>query len=244
MKMQSAAPIAAFLIFAAVLAMAWVRGGVEAVSAAPQTQSAAAQTKTPSSNQKIRVAFVLTEGATMIDFAGPWEVFQDAGGEDGPDVFELFTVSESRNPIHTSGGMTVVPDYTFDDAPPAKIVVIGAQRGAPKLADWLRRVDKESEVIMSVCVGSFQLGKAGLLDGRQATTHHNYYDQFQKAFPKATLIKGRRFVQSDEVIYTAGGLTSGIDLALHIVEKYCGRGVAQKTANYMEYESKRWMAPQ
>jgi transcriptional regulator GlxA family with amidase domain len=243
MKMQSAAPIAVFLIFATVPAMAWVRGGVEAVSAAPQTQSAPAQTKTPSSNQKIRVVFVLTEGATMVDFAGPWEVFQDAGGEDGPDVFELFTVSESRNPIHTSGGMTVVPDYTFDDAPPAKIVVIGAQRGAPKLADWLRRIDKESEVIMSVCVGSFQLGKAGLLDGKQATTHHNYYDQFQKAFPKATLIKGRRFVQSDEVIYTAGGLTSGIDLALHIVEKYCGRDVAQKTANYMEYESKSWMAP-
>jgi transcriptional regulator GlxA family with amidase domain len=244
MRMQSAGPVAAFLIFAAILATAWVRGGVEGASAAPQPQAAATQAKTPPSNQKIRVAFVLTEGATMIDFAGPWEVFQDAGGEDGPDVFELFTVSESRNPIRTSGGMTVVPDYTFDDAPPAKIVVIGAQRGAPKLADWLRRVDKESEVIMSVCVGSFQLGKAGLLDGKQATTHHGYYDQFQRAFPKATLIKGRRFVQSDEVIYTAGGLTSGIDLALHIVEKYCGRDVAQKTANYMEYESKSWMAPQ
>ena len=244
MRMQSAGPVAAPLIFAAILATAWVRGGVEGASAAPQPQAAAAQSKTPPSNQKIRVAFVLTEGATMIDFAGPWEVFQDAGGEEGPDIFELFTVSESRNPVHTSGGMTVIPDYTFDDAPPARIVVIGAQHGAPKLADWLRRVDKESEVIMSVCVGSFQLGKAGLLDGKQATTHHGYYDQFQKAFPKATLIKGRRFVKSDEVIYTAGGLTSGIDLALHIVEKYCGRDVAQKTATYMEYESKSWMAPQ
>src|SRR5579864_3068181 len=153
MRMQSAGPVAAFLIFAAILATTWVRGGVKGASAAPQPQAAVAQSKMSSGNQKIRIAFVLTEGATMIDFAGPWEVFQDAGGEDGPDIFELFTVSESRNPIRTSGGMTVVPDYTFDDAPPAKIVVIGAQRGAPKLADWLRRVDKESEVIMSVCVG-------------------------------------------------------------------------------------------
>jgi len=89
--------------------------------------------------------------------------------------------------------------------------------------------------------GSFQLGKAGLLDGKEATTHHEFYNQFQKKFPKAKLVKGQRFVQSDDVVYTAGGLTSGIDLALHIVEKYYGRDVAMQTATYMEYESTHWM---
>ena len=155
--------------------------------------------------------------------------------------FELYTVGESRNPVHTSGGMTVVPDYTFEDAPTPGIVVIPAQRGAAKMADWLRRMDKESDVVMSVCTGAFQLGKAGLLDGKKATTHHEFYDQFQKSFPKTKLVKGMRFVQSDEVVYTAGGLTSGIDLALHIVDKYYGREVALQTAKYMEYESTHWM---
>jgi transcriptional regulator GlxA family with amidase domain len=117
-------------------------------------------------------------------------------------------------------------------------VVVGAQGGDPKLADWLRHRNKETDVLMSVCTGAFQLGKAGLLDAKQATTHHNFYDKFQKSFPKVKLVKGKRFVQS---IYTAGGLTSGIDLALHIVEKYYGRDVALQTAKEMEYESTRWM---
>ncbi|HEV2297889.1 MAG TPA: DJ-1/PfpI family protein [Candidatus Acidoferrales bacterium] len=198
----------------------------------------------PTDGEKISVAFVLTEGTTMIDFAGPWEVFQDV--MTSPDnkmvhPFKLFTVSGSKNPIHTSAGMTVVPDYTFENAPPARIVVIPAQNGDPKLADWLRGRDKKSDVVMSVCTGAFQLGEAGLLDGKKATTHHEFYDLFQKSFPNVTLLKGRRFVQSDDVIYTAGGLTSGIDLALHIVEKYYGRDVALQTAKYMEYDSQGWL---
>jgi transcriptional regulator GlxA family with amidase domain len=199
-------------------------------------------------NDKIRVAFVLTEGAQMIDFAGPWETFQDVmlipPGKTMKDMkapFELYTVSGSKNPIHTTGGMTVLPEYTFDDAPAPRIVVVGAQDGDPKLSDWLRRMDKQSEVVMSVCTGAFQLGEAGLLDGKRATTHHDAFGNFRKAFPKTTLVKGQRFVQSDDVIYTAGGLTSGIDLALHIVEKYYGRQVAMDTAKYMEYESTHWM---
>jgi len=211
---------------------------------ASQSTQARRSLTPPTDGKKIPVAFVLTEGATMIDFAGPWEVFQDVMPVSGDNMvmpFELYTVGESKNPIHTSGGMTVVPDYTFDDAPTPRIVVIPAQRGAPKMAEWLRRMDKESDVVMSVCTGAFQLGKAGLLDGKEATTHHEFYDQFQKSFPKAKLVKGQRFVQSDDVIYTAGGLTSGIDLALHIVEKYYGRDVALQTAKYMEYESTHWM---
>jgi len=198
----------------------------------------------PADGKKIPVAFVLMEGATMIDFSGPWEVFQDvqiASGEKTVQAFELFTVGESKEPVRVSGGMTIVPDYSFADAPTARVVVVPAERGSPKLLDWLRSREKQSDVLMSVCTGAFQLGRAGLLDGKEATTHHEFYDQFQKAFPKTTLIKGHRYVQSDDVVYTAGGLTSGIDLALHIVEKYYGRDVARKTADYMEYQSKGWI---
>jgi transcriptional regulator GlxA family with amidase domain len=188
----------------------------------------------------ISVAFVLGDGATVIDFSGPWEVFQDAGGPDGTEHFHLFTVAASKAPIRASGGMIITPEYSFADAPPAQIVVIPAHRGAPELMNWLRERDKQAEVVMSVCTGAFQLGKAGLLDGKQVTTHHDFYNEFEKDFPKARLVKGRRYVQSDDVIYTAGGLTSGIDLALHIVEQYLGSEAAQKTADYMEYQGTGW----
>jgi transcriptional regulator GlxA family with amidase domain len=202
----------------------------------------------PPAKGEILVAFVLTEGATMIDFAGPWEVFQDvhvqgrAASMDGMMPFRLYTVSDSRTPIHTSGGMQVIPDYTFDDAPPPRVVVVGAQTGkSERMLEWLRRSARESDVLMSVCTGAFKLGAAGVLDGKKATTHHDFFDQFAKRFPSVSLQRGKRYVRSDATIFTAGGLTSGIDLALHVVELYFGRSVAEQTAIYMEYEGKGWV---
>jgi transcriptional regulator GlxA family with amidase domain len=201
----------------------------------------------PPANGKINVAFVVSEGANVIDMAGAWEVFQDVmipergSNHDEQMPFRLYTVWESREPVRMTGGLKVVPDFTFEDAPPPRIVVVGANSSAKSLLEWLRRRSRESDVVMSVCTGAFKLGSAGLLDGKPATTHHLFYDQFTEAFPAVRLQKGRRFVQSDAVIATAGGLTSGIDLALHVVERYFGRAAAQRTADYMEYEGKGWM---
>jgi transcriptional regulator GlxA family with amidase domain len=184
--------------------------------------------------QPMKVAFVLTEGANVIDMAGPWEVFQDTTVGDRMG-FELFTVGESSNAVTMTGGFRAVPQYTFANAPRADIVVIGAQRGASALPEWLRARAKDSRVVMSVCTGAFKLADAGLLEGKKATTHHEFWDAFAKKFPKIQLERGTRFVQSDDVVFTAGGLTSGIDLALHIVEKFYGREAADRTAAYMEY---------
>jgi transcriptional regulator GlxA family with amidase domain len=94
--------------------------------------------------------------------------------------------------------------------------------------------------MMSVCTGAFQLGRAGLLAGKEATTHHDFFDRFAQAFPDVTLRRGHRFVEGSERIATSGGLTSGVDLALRVVERYFGRQVAQNTADYMEYQSTGW----
>ncbi len=210
--------------------------------------SAGARKLVPPVKGHIPVAFVITESAQMIDFAGPWEVFQDVMIEsrgafmDEQMPFELYTVSDSKQPVHTSGGMTVIPDFTFDDAPVPKIVVVGAQAGkSPKMMDWLRKMSKQSDVVMSVCTGAFRLGQAGLLDGKKATTHHDYYDAFQQRFPNVSLQRGQRYVRSDDTVFTAGGLTSGIDLALHIVSLYFGHDVAANTAQIMEYQGTGWM---
>jgi transcriptional regulator GlxA family with amidase domain len=200
----------------------------------------------PPPSGKIRVAFAISEGATMIDFAGPWEVFQDVHVEgrgstmDERMPFELYTVAESREPVRASGGMRIVPDYTFDDAPAPRVIIVPAQRGSERLRAWLVQMRPRVDVLASVCTGAFHLGRAGLLDGKQATTHHDFYDRFAQANPKVTLVRGRRFVEADAVVSTAGGLSSGIDLALHIVQRYYGREAAARTAAYMEYEGKGW----
>jgi putative intracellular protease/amidase len=201
----------------------------------------------PANGQKLRVAFVLTEDAVMIDFAGPWEVFQDvmvpSHGVSMEDQhpFELYVVSDSTKPIHASDGMQIAPDYSFDNAPTPNIVVIPAQSGrSPKMLEWVRRMTRQSEVVMSVCTGAFVLADAGLLNGKHATTHHGALGRLQKNFPAIRVERGMRYVQSDPVIFTAGGLSSGIDLALHIVDLYFGREAAQATADMMEYEGTGW----
>ena len=201
---------------------------------------------TPPAKGKIPVAFAISEGVTVIDFAGPWEVFQDVHvRERGKDMdeqmpFQLFTVSDKTEVLTGSGGLKLVPDYTFETAPQPKVVVVPAQRGSQALHAWLRKMATSADVVMSVCTGAFQLGKAGLLAGKSATTHHDFFDQFAQAFPDVTLKRGLRFVE-EEKISTAGGLYSGIDLALRVVDRYFGREVAQATATYMEYQSKGWI---
>ena len=208
---------------------------------------AAGNKLTPPAKGKIPVAFAISDGVTVIDFAGPWEVFQDVMiRERGKDMdeqmpFELFTVSEKIEPLTGSGGLKLVPDYTFDTAPQPKIIVVPAQRGSQSLHAWLRKVSPETDVTMSVCTGAFQLGKAGLLAGKSATTHHDFLERFEKTFPDVSVKRGLRFVENEK-ISTAGGLSSGIDLALRVVDRYFGRDVAQATATYMEYQSKGWIA--
>jgi transcriptional regulator GlxA family with amidase domain len=222
-----------------------------AFSAAPAPESpsvgASEGRLTPPAKGTIPVAFVLTEGAVMIDFAGPWEVFEgvhvDSRGTSMEEQmpFELYTVSDSRKPIHVSGGMQVIPDHTFDDAPAPRVVVIPAQGGhSPKMLGWIRKMTTQADVVMSVCTGAFKLAATGVLKGKKATTHHGSYDRFQKEFPDVLLQRNMRYVRSDSRVFTAGGLSSGIDLALHVVDLYFGRDVAEKTAAYLEYEGKGW----
>jgi putative intracellular protease/amidase/YHS domain-containing protein len=198
----------------------------------------------PPAQGSIPVAFVISKGAQVIDFTGPWEVFQDVivpGRTDHP--FRLYTVSESTAPIHTSGGMKIVPDYTFENAPAPKVIVIPAQSEPSEATlDWIRRSTKTTDVTMSVCTGAFVLAKTGLLSGKTATTYHGAFVRFANQFPDIHLKRGARFVE-DGNLATAGGLSSGIDLALRVVERYFGREVAQKTAYDMEYQGLGWMNP-
>ena len=208
---------------------------------------AAAPTETtnslkPPEKDQIPVAFLIADRAVVIDFCGPWEVFQDVVVPSRTDMpFRLYTVAETGKPIRTSGGMQIVPDYTIANAPGPKVIVIPAQsEPSSAVLDWIRKSSKTTDVTMSVCTGAFVLAKTGLLDGKSATTYHGAFGRFAMTFPKIELKRGARFVENGNLA-TAGGLSSGIDLALRVVERYYGREVAQKTAYNMEYQGQGWM---
>jgi transcriptional regulator GlxA family with amidase domain len=199
---------------------------------------AAANRIEPPKDNRIPVAITISAGVTVIDFSGPWEVFQDAWvSERGEDKqpFQLYTVSETLEPVRGSAGLRIVPDFTFATAPPPRVVVVPAQKGSPALHDWLRRTSQTADVTMSVCTGAFQLARAGLLSGREATTHHDSLDRLAAQYPDVRVKRGVRYVEGPR-ISTAGGLSSGIDLALRVVERYYGRPTADRTAAYMEYQ--------
>ena len=155
--------------------------------------------------------------------------------------FRLYTVSDELKLIHASGGLKIMPDYTFKDAPLQQVIVVPAQGGRSEMMlDWLQRNSATSDVTMSVCTGAFILARAGLLDGLKVTTHHEFLDDLAKRYPRVNVQRGVRFVENDQVS-TAAGLSSGIDLALRVVERYFGRDVAQKTTEMMEYQGKSWI---
>jgi transcriptional regulator GlxA family with amidase domain len=208
----------------------------EAVTAGPSPL-------TPPAKGAIPVAFLVSDHATVIDFTGPWEVFQDAVAPDrrgDEELFRLFTVADGPQTVEVTGGMRLTPNHTVDDAPDPKVIVVPAMMASDRILEWLRKKSATADLVMSVCTGAFVLAEAGLLKGRAVTTHHEFQDRLKKRHPELDVKSGVRFVEGGRVA-TAGGLTSGIDLALHVVERYFGRAAAEATARYMEYESRGWV---
>src|SRR5262249_40364066 len=139
-----------------------------AAASAKGSDTAQASSLKPSS--PIPVAFVISQGAVVIDFCGPWEVFRDVMVAGGDHPFSLYTVSDNPAPITAGGGMKIIPDYTFANAPAPKVIVIPAQSEPSKvMLDWIRRSTRDTDVTMSVCTGAFVLAKTGLLNGKSAT---------------------------------------------------------------------------
>jgi transcriptional regulator GlxA family with amidase domain len=190
------------------------------------------------------VAVVLYEGVELLDFAGPGEVFSAAanfGAVDGKPAFRVYTVATTKAPLTSQGFLKVVPEFSIEDAPAPDLIVIPGGNSSTLTNDarfmaWARKAFKGAEVSMSVCTGAFVLGKAGLLDGRSATTWFGATEKLRTAVPGTTVQEGRRFIDQGPVVTTAG-VSAGIDGALHIVARLLGRDVAEKTAQYMEY---RW----
>jgi transcriptional regulator GlxA family with amidase domain/YHS domain-containing protein len=196
--------------------------------------SSFAQTET----KPLNVAIFIYEGVELLDFSGPYEVFGNTGG------FNVYTVSYLPEvSVYPQNKIKLKPDYQLVDCPKPDILIFpgatpeGVMRVYmnEEVMKWVKETNEQTQLTMSVCTGAYFLSKAGILDGKSATTHHGAIDYLQQYTPKAKILRNTRFVEDGKIITTAG-VSAGLDGALHIVEKLKGMEVAQKTASLMEYD--------
>lgn len=191
------------------------------------------------------VGILIFDDVEILDVTGPFEVFavtrlNDEQRLQQSSPFKVYLISETKNQILAIGGLRLTPDVTISECPELDLLIIPGGWGTRKesknkiLLNWIGNQFTNDRLIASVCTGSSLLGKAGLLDGRDATTHWRAFDFLQESAPKARILKDVRFTLT-EPIFTSAGISAGIDLALRIVSHLFGTEVGQATARHMEY---------
>lgn len=181
------------------------------------------------------VAIVALAGVQPFELGVAWEGFGIDRSDDGVPSYDCFVVSMAKT-VPTAGGWTLSTPHRLDRARSADLVVVPAnvdpgQHPEPLLQLLRETVDRGAKV-MSVCSGAFALGAAGLLDGRDCTTHWRYAQQLAEQFPAARVNPDVLFV-CDGPVYTSAGTAAGLDLCLHIIRSDYGEEIARKVARRM-----------
>lgn len=199
---------------------------------------------------KIRtVGIYVFDEIEVLDLGGPFEVFSTASrmrlrlqpGAVKP--FEVFTVSEAVRPIRARGGLMLQPNFAFADHPPIDLLivpggVVTAELQRDAVIGWIARTAAGATLTASVCTGVFLLAKAGLLHGRTITTHWEDIGDFRAMFPGIPVREDTRWVD-DGTVVTSAGISAGLDMSLHLVERLEGEELALRTARQMDYDWQR-----
>lgn len=201
-----------------------------------------------------RVGILLYDYVDVLDFTGPAEVLALTTKNKVEEAltlykkellptkpFEIFTISETGEQIKTHSGIKVEPDFSFDISPELDILIIpgGPLRAVQsmiknkKVQEWIIK-HKNSEYICSVCTGAYILGSTGLLNGKKATTHHLALKNLQEKYPEIQVVSESKVIHDSNLI-TSGGVSSGINMALYLVEQIMGKSVAKRTAKTIEF---------
>ncbi len=189
----------------------------------------------------LNVGILVFDDVEVLDFAGPFQVFTTAERLARPaKPFATFTVA-ADNAVQARGGLAIVPSYTFGREPRVDVLIVPGgvvtdEIGKPAVIEWIAARAAEARLTASVCTGAFLLAKAGVLDGKKATTHWEDIDDFRKSFPGIPIDVEARFVDQGRVV-TSAGISAGIDMSLHLVERLANESLARRTARQMDY---RW----
>jgi|SRR5919108_1114602 transcriptional regulator GlxA family with amidase domain len=196
----------------------------------------------------MRVGLLVFEGVDLLDAGGPYEVFLTASrlvARDGDPVpFEVVTISRTGAPVTAYGGLGLVPQASVESCGPLDVVVVpgtvdvDAATGDASLVEAVRRLAATSELTASVCTGAFLLASADLVGDRPWTTHWEDIDALAARVGGGDGgvrgVRGVRWVDAGDVV-TAAGLSSGIAMALHLVDRLAGRDLAERTARQIDY---------
>ncbi len=189
--------------------------------------------------KRINVGILLFDDVETLDFAGPFEVFSITGQRNGNGDFNVFTIAKNSGPILAVNGLSINPNYLFNNCPEVEILIVPGGYGTRRLIEddetiqWIKQKANLATLVLSVCTGSLLLAQAGLLSGLSATTHHLCYDLLER-IDSSIKLKEERFVDNGRIL-TAAGIAAGIDMSLHVVSRVIGKNAAVETANYMEY---------
>lgn len=192
------------------------------------------------------VGIYIFDNMEILDFAGPYEVFSVTSELNQYNFFKVFTIGEMQGIVKTANGLKVIADYSIGDHPPVDILIVPGGKGTrsevknQKVMDWIRKTQPETAITMSVCTGSVLLGKLGLLDGLESTTHHKVLELLKESAPNTIVNPNKRMIDHGSIA-TCGGISAGIDLSLHMVERLHGSEIREKTQAYMEYGD--WKTP-
>ncbi|ERP89557.1 glutamine amidotransferase [Alcanivorax sp. P2S70] len=186
----------------------------------------------------LQIGIVIYDEAEVLDFAGPYEVFATAARLCGSKPWSVSLISE-RKTVRARGSFPVQSHFTLDNHPPLDVLLVsgGVHTWAMNntvLLDSLRRAARSAQWITSVCTGAFILAQAGLLTHQNVTTHWEDIDELGTRFPDLSIKENVRWVEDGNRI-TSAGISAGIDMSLHLVEKLHSRDLALNTAKQMDY---------
>jgi transcriptional regulator GlxA family with amidase domain len=186
---------------------------------------------------QVKVAVLIYNGVELVDMNGPIDVFLKANRYNN-NRYQIYTVAATTDPICSEGKVvTVIPQYDITSCPEPDLIVIPGIINLevdPSMIAWIREMGGSGKKIMSVCIGLYTLAKTGLLSGRKATTHYLAIDSVHEQYPDIHLVKNVRVVKDGNILST-GGITSGIDGALAVVEEHDGEVLAQQVSDVMVY---------
>lgn len=180
---------------------------------------------------RLRAEVVLSQaGVQITDLMAPYEILATSG------KFDVLTVARSTRPVPTTGGVSVVPDYRFDQAPPADLLVIPAELdpGEAELQAFVHGRAPKARLILAVCEGARVLVRAGLLNGRNATTHRMALARLKESAPAVHWLDRPRWVE-DRGIITSAGVTGSIDGTLMALSRLAGPELARRTSRDLGY---------
>jgi transcriptional regulator GlxA family with amidase domain len=189
-----------------------------------------------------KVLIVGFPGVQGLDLVGPFEVFTSASlvlAAQGKEAYQPVVASLDGQPVTTETGLSFGAVELPDPSEPVDTLVLPGGRGAhdgrrdPRLIDWIVAAAPHDRRVVTVCTGAFLAAQAGLLDGCRATTHWAFADELAREFPAVDVDPDPIFVRSSPTVWTAAGVSAGIDLALALVEEDHGTDIAQTVARWL-----------